>query len=153
MNEHDFSRTEATLDPTWPTAGPVAGGKLPLFLAEFNLVFRVSMDEEYVHYQAVSDTLAIDCGARCQNYLLVTLARQRLSDLGEGFSDTSCGWIYSDDLAKKVGIPREQLNLDVFRIRRHLEARGILDGSKIIERRNGTGQVRIGTRRLAIVNA
>jgi hypothetical protein len=47
-------------------------------------------------------------------------------------------------------LDREQLNLDVFRIRKQFALAGVRDAPSIIERRSGTGQLRIGVQRLSI---
>jgi hypothetical protein len=44
-----------------------------------------------------------------------------------------------------------QLNIDVFRIRRHFAAAGIAGAAGIVERRPRTQQLRIGTPHLEIV--
>ncbi len=50
-------------------------------------------------------------------------------------------------LATDVG----KLNVDIFRTRRQLGALGILGAAGIIARREGTGQIRIGTDRVEVI--
>jgi hypothetical protein len=115
------------------------------------LVFSVSHDEEYVHVRAEADGVRLDLGTRTHNYVLLTLARHRLSDAAAGVPDTSCGWVYQDDLIQELAGSSSQLNIDVFRIRKQFAAAGLLNASDIVERRPRTHQLRIGVPRLQIV--
>jgi hypothetical protein len=91
-------------------------------------------------------------GARAHNYLLLTLARHRLKDEEEeeGMAEAACGWVYQEDLAHDPSMAPPQLNVDVFRIRRHFASVGVVDAANIIERRPRTRELRIGTRFLSI---
>jgi hypothetical protein len=116
------------------------------------LVFGVSADEEHVHLRARVGARDIDLGARNHNYLLLQLARVRLADRADGQPPTVAGWYYQDELTKKLRVEPMQLNLDIFRIRRHIAAKGIPNAVQLIERRATTRQLRIGTDLLQIVN-
>jgi len=135
--------------------GPVTGAIAPpseLSLAGLELVFQISRDEEHVQVSARANGRTIDLGARSHNYLLVTLARRRIQNAQAGLPDTSCGWIYQEDLAHDPSMALPQLNIDVFRIRKQFAAVGVVDAASIIERRPRTRQLRIGTSRLTIVS-
>jgi hypothetical protein len=119
-------------------------------LQSVTLFFSVSTDEEYVRLRAVSDCLEIDLGSRCHNFLLLTLARRRLSDALAGGAETACGWIYMDDLAHDPSMAPARLNIDVCRIRQQFAACGIVRAATIIERRRSTQQIRLGTDRIRI---
>lgn len=119
---------------------------------QLKLLFAVSRDEEHVEVSASWGASATDLGARMHNYLLLTLARRRLADAAEGVPETSCGWIYQEDLAHDPSMVPPQLNIDVFRIRRQFAALGIVDAANIIERRPRTRQLRIGVSQLSVVN-
>jgi len=114
------------------------------------LVFSVSRDEEHVRLQALSGAQTLELGDRGHNYLLLTLARRRLEDVQSGLPESSCGWVYQDDLAHDPSMAGPQLNIDVFRIRRQFAAAGVVDAAAIIERRPRTKQIRIGAEKLAI---
>ena len=109
------------------------------------LLFTVSRDEEFVTIQLESAGVTRDLGSRGHNYLLLTLARRRLSDAADGLPESLCGWIYQDDLAHDPSMVGPQLNIDVFRIRKQFAAIGVGDAASIIERRPRTRQIRIGT--------
>ena len=92
----------------------------------------------------------IDLGDRAHNFLLLTLARQRLADAAHGLAEASCGWIYAQDLAHDPALASPKLDLDVLRIRRHLASYGVIGAADIIQRRRSTRQLRIGTGRIGI---
>jgi FHA domain len=108
------------------------------------LAFKVSRDEEYVHLRAECAGASFDLGSRAHHYLLLTLARHRLADATLQLPETSCGWVYQDDLVKALASSPPQLNIDIFRIRKQFSGLGILDASDIVERRPRTRQLRIG---------
>jgi hypothetical protein len=115
------------------------------------LGFSVSRDEEHVELHVGCGARRFDLGARTHNYTLLTLARRRLEDAAQGLPETSCGWVYQEDLSVDPNTTGSQLNLDVFRIRRQFAALGVFDAASIIERRPRTRQLRIGTGRISIV--
>jgi hypothetical protein len=107
--------------------------------------FSVSRDEEHVALQVDSGGKAYDLGTRGHNYLLLTLARHRLEDRERGLPETSCGWIYQDELLDALDVTAQQLNIDVFRIRKQFAEIGVRDPASIVERRPRTRQLRLGT--------
>jgi len=121
-----------------------------MVLEQLRLSFSVAKDEEYVNLHAISERSNVDLGERSHNFLLLTLARQRLADASRGLPDTSCGWIYVDELAHDPSMAPPRLNLDVLRIRRHLTSHGIIGAANVIERRRSTRQLRLGTGRISI---
>ncbi|HEX4445613.1 MAG TPA: FHA domain-containing protein [Polyangiaceae bacterium] len=122
-----------------------------LEVRHLQLAFSVSRDEEHVHLQMTCGGNAVDMGTRTHNYLLLTLARRRLADVAEGLPDTTCGWVYQEDLSRDPSMAPPQLNIDVFRIRKQFAAAGVIDAAGIVERRPRTRQLRIGTGRLSVV--
>lgn len=115
------------------------------------LSFAVSRDEEHVQLTVIGPSGTHDLGARSRHYLLLTLARQRMADAAQGLPDTSCGWVYQEDLARDPSMTGSQLNIDVFRIRAQFGAINVTDAANIVERRPRTRQLRIGTGHLSIV--
>lgn len=114
------------------------------------LRFSVSRDEEYVQLAAVQGDRVVDLGSRNHNYLLLTLARARRDDAANGVAESSCGWVYQEDLLTALRTSSAQLNIDVFRIRQHFAKAGFSDVVKIIERRPSSKQLRIGVAALEI---
>jgi len=131
----------STID--WPQA---AASQLGLL----GLKFRVSADEEHVQLMCQAGSEETDFGTRAHNYLLLHLARRRLADAALELPEPACGWIHRETMLHDLRLDREQLNLDVFRIRKQFAMAGVRDAPTIIERRAGTGQLRIGVQRLVI---
>lgn len=103
--------------------------------------FSVSADEEYVELVAHAGARRLELGARTTHYLLLTLARLRLDEatLEEG----ERGWIDKESLGRMLRLDELQLNLQVFRARKQLRDAGVDGAAGLIERRVGTGQLRL----------
>lgn len=117
-----------------------------------SLTFSVSRDEEHVHLQVSLGGATHDLGTRGHNYLLLTLARARLADASVGHPDSTCGWVYVEDLAHDPSMGPPQLNIDIFRIRKQFASIGVVDAASIVERRPRTRQLRIGTGNLRVLS-
>jgi hypothetical protein len=126
-------------------AAPYPGPARPLALS-----FWVSSDEETVRVEAQQGSLRVDLGEKTAHYLLLTLARQRLADAEAGIADSECGWLYVADLTHDESMAPARVNLDVCRLRQRLAARGIDRAASIVQRRRGSGCIRIGTADLVI---
>jgi hypothetical protein len=129
----------------------LADADTDLRVEHLHLLFSVSRDEEFVQLRVACGAMQFDLGSRQHNYLLLTLARKRQQDAAEGIPETACGWIYLEDLAHDRTMVPPQLNIDVFRIRKQLEAIGVIDPANMIERRPRTKQIRVGVSRFSIV--
>jgi FHA domain len=120
-------------------------------VAESSLLFRVSSDEEFVELSLKHANRLLALGARQHNFLLLTLARTRLADAASQLPEADCGWVYKEQLAQGLLMTSQQVDGEVFRIRRHFGHHGVPQAATIIERRPGTTQLRIGMARLQIV--
>jgi hypothetical protein len=120
-----------------------------LDVTNVKLTFSVSREEEFVHLIAACGNKVVDLGSSVYNFLLLTLARQRLSDVAEGLPETSCGWIDPELLAHDPMMATPQLNLAVYRIRQQFARTGAPNAAMIIERR--PHQLRIGTPHITII--
>jgi hypothetical protein len=129
----------------------LATASIELEVRHLELIFNVSRDEEHVQLRIGCGLSRFDLGARAHNYLLLILARKRVEDEQEGFPDSSCGWIYLEDLAHDPSLATPQLNIDVFRIRKQFASLGVLDAANIVERRPRTRQIRLGACRISIL--
>ena len=119
-------------------------------LAQAKLLFRVSSDEEFVEVSLQHGNRLLALGARQHNFLLLTLARARLADIAANLPEVDCGWVYKEQLAQGLLVTAQQVDGEVFRIRRHFGHHGVPEAATIIERRAGTTQLRIGMARLQI---
>jgi len=117
---------------------------------DLELRFSVSADEEHVEIVATWRGQALRLGARTHNYLLLELARRRAADAGVRLPDTSCGWVYQDELCERLRVDAARLNVDVYRIRKQFAHLELLDPATVIERRARTKQLRLGVKRFAI---
>jgi hypothetical protein len=127
-----------------------SSGPTRLVVEKLRLSFAVSRDEEHVALRATCGERRLELGERAHNYLLLTLARRRLKDMGDGFPDSSCGWVDVEDLARDPTMAPPGLNIDVHRIREHFGRLGVLDAARIIERRHRPRQLRIGARDISV---
>jgi len=112
------------------------------------LRFHVSRDEEYIELVALHGSHAIDLKARSYHYTLLTLARARLRDAA--LASEQRGWVQQSELLAMLRVDAGNLHLDIYRLRRQLGEAGIRDAARIVERRAGTRQLRIGVARLEI---
>ncbi len=112
---------------------------------ELSLHFAVSTDEEHVELEARLGERRYDLKSRAHHYLLLTLARARLSDAADPeLPPTAHGWLYQDDLATMLRLDDNAIYLAVFRARKQLKKAGIARSAGLIERRASTRQIRIG---------
>jgi pSer/pThr/pTyr-binding forkhead associated (FHA) protein len=117
------------------------------------LHFAVSGDEEFVTLDLEYARHRVSLGSRSHNYLLLLLARARLKDKDAGVVESSCGWVYKEELADALKTSPEQIDGEVFRIRRHFGQHGLEEAACIIERRPRTKQLRIGIPRIVVSRA
>ena len=110
---------------------------------ESTLHFEVSRDEEYVSLSAEFEGELVVIGRHAAFYLLLTLARLRNAD-SRTLERSEAGWVHRDDVARMLNCGEQQLNVWVYRIRGSFSNKDFIDYASIIERRDGTGQLRIG---------
>lgn len=117
----------------------------PLSFEEgLGMVFHVSQDEEHVELDVVLGETSLRLPHRAQHYLLLTLARAYLDDAALGALASERGWRYADQLGRSLRIPENQFNVAIFRARQHLQRAGVLDAHRVVQRRSGSGQIRLG---------
>lgn len=114
------------------------------------LCFKVSSDEEFVELDLEYSGRRVSLGSRSHNYLLLTLARSYLADLAAGLPLASSGWMDKEELAKGLNMTPEQIDGEVFRVRKHFARHGLKEAAVILERRPRTKQIRLGLPKLRI---
>jgi hypothetical protein len=119
-------------------------------VTDIQLQFRVSRDEEHVEIRVQRRSHALALPVRNHNYLLLLLARKRRQDEDAGDAETSCGWTYKDDLLRALQITVNQLNVDIFRIRKQFEGLELASAAQVIEWRPRTRELRLGVARPSI---
>jgi hypothetical protein len=120
----------------------------PPTLETIDLRLGVSRDEEHVEVVLVHQGNPMALPSRRYHYLLLILARERLSERSS--SPAERGWIDRQALCKKLGVDTNRLNVDVFRLRKQLADLGIQGISGLVARRPDTGQLRLGTDRVEV---
>ena len=134
-------------------AAETAEGERTVGASDLVITFAVSLDEEHVDVAVRWPGGSATLPSRAHHYPLLVLARQRLSDAAAGVSDAEQGWIWPDALAKMLGSTQNHLNVSIHRIRKEFAALGVFDGAAVVERRGGTGPVRIGVYQLDVGSA
>ena len=116
----------------------------------------MSFDEEQIISKIAINDLELDLGNRVFNHLLLYLIREKQKDLSFGVTDTSCGWVYMDDLNKAMSkellkeVDAYYINTLIHRLRKFLmklKPYGFLFAN-IIERKKG--QLRFGLSKFEI---
>lgn len=129
-------------------AGRQAAGPLLDCIA---LRFHVSRDEERVEITILHRAGEVRLPARSHHYLLLTLARARLEDAGA--PPARQGWRDRDELCRMLATDEYRLNVDVCRARKQFLAAGVHGAANLLERRPGTGRIRLGVGRVEIERA
>lgn len=117
-------------------------------LDEITLRFGVSRDEEYVELVALHGRRAIDLKARSHHHTLLMLARARLRD--SSLPPDHQGWVHQSDLLELLHVDAAHLYLDIFRLRQQFDEARIVPAARIVERRAGTRQLRVGVGRVEV---
>jgi hypothetical protein len=120
----------------------------PLALSDVSLLFEVTGDEQQVNVTGMLGDQRFDLGGRAHLYLLLTLARQRLADAER--PSAARGWLYTDEIAPRLGLETRSLNVAVHRIRRQFANLPLDGGANIVERRPLSRQIRIHDVRCSI---
>lgn len=136
-------RVPEALQPTADSVGDAPS------VGTIELRFAVSGDEEAVELLALHGRTVVDLKVRSHHYPLLQLARARIAD--RELPPERQGWVQQTELARQLRCEPDRLYLDIFRIRRQLANAGIADAGKVVERRVGTGLIRIGVARLSVV--
>jgi hypothetical protein len=114
------------------------------------LYYNVSSDEETVDLTVEHDGERTPMGQRVPHYFLLTLARRRNEEQTK-FASSEAGWMHREELMKMHRCVETLLNVWIRRLRVQFEEKEFLDYASIIERRDRTGQLRIGVTRNIIV--
>jgi FHA domain-containing protein len=118
-----------------------------LVLGTLTLRFSVSANEEHVALELLHGGLSREVPSRSYLYTLLVLARRRTRP---GPNDDPEGWVHTEELARMLRCSREKLNVDIHRLRQLLRIAKVRDAGKIVERRLGSSELRIGTNRIEL---
>ena len=129
------------IDGTWEST------PYSMILAELVFQFRVSMDEEHVDLTLQTTHAQVPVASRAHHYLLLTLARARQADQAKGLPVEEQGWKDQDELARRLGLTENMLNVYICRARQQLATLGVLGAGGLIERRSSVRKLRLGVER------
>jgi len=123
----------------------------PMSIATVRLEFTVSLDEEHVEIRVGHGPRDTPLRPRAHDFFLLTLARARLDDQAQpDLAEAEHGWVYRQDLARRLQVDRNLINLWIHRARRQFSDAGVLDVAGLIERRTGSEQLRLGVAQLRV---
>lgn len=118
-------------------------------LESIALCLAVTPDEEQVEVTVMVGGHAKRLPERRYHYLLVTLARAWLAD--EGAPHSVRGWVDRDKLCRGLDMDATKLGVEIYRARKQLAALGIQGAAGLIERRQGTCELRIGVPNVKVI--
>ena len=138
-------------EPGAPVYATTAGRKQAATPRAIALEFFVSRDEEYVEIAILHGSKRIELKPRAHRYMMLTLARLRIEDQGNGaLSEASHGWVPQDRLLKMLATTPPLLAVDIYRARRQFGDAGVFDSAQMVERRATTHELRIGVPKISI---
>jgi len=113
-------------------------------LKEIKYIFKLSLDEETTQVELHLANETIDLHIRTHHYLLLSLARYFIEDSKNGLDKMSKGWVYTEQLAKDLGIDTVHLNILIHRARKQFSNAFdyVFDTDRLIQRQ--PGKVRFG---------
>ncbi|MEX1363643.1 MAG: FHA domain-containing protein [Nannocystaceae bacterium] len=143
------STWQLRLPESTPETEPCEPGKArQLRLDSLELHFGVSDNEHRVDVVVRVGTERIDLGSRAHHQPLLLLAKARLDDLALPAAEQ--GWVHQNELIERLGLTSNRLYVDIHRLRRQFGEAGVVGATKIVERRPGTKQLRIGVSHVRI---
>ncbi len=124
-----------------------------LVLKYITLRFSVSRNEEHVELDLIAPSKQIRMPHHTYWYTLLTLARARLRDQDRPeISEAEAGWLDVDTLTEEqLKIHRDTLYKHISRARQDFAMQGVEDHTRLVERRLGAGQIRLGAHHLEIL--
>lgn len=124
---------------------------LPASPSTLGLRFIISGDEEHIEIEITSPPSVAGqrMGHRAHNHLLLCLARARLA-APSSQSPGEEGWLYREEVMEQLGIDGNLVNMHLFRARQAFADCGVADAALIVERRRGSGQIRLGVSDITI---
>ncbi len=129
------------------TVDPAA---LPVETDGHRLTVRVNADEDYIELELAAPGGEVRrLEHRAHHPLILLLTRARIADVES--SPREQGWIYVEVALKELDIDHGRLALHIFRARQAFAAAGWPGAAGIIERRRGSGQIRLGPARALVV--
>ena len=118
-------------------------------LDAIRLRFAVSLDEEHVTLTVLYRGTEVALEAREHLYVLLTLARARVSDSDQSLSEQ--GWLDRDRLLKMLAVDANAMNVAIYRARGQLTAAGVDGAAAVVQVRRGQRRLGLEPDRIEIV--
>ena len=96
---------------------------------------------------------SLDLGSRAHHYTLLTLARARLEDRAANVPAAEEGWLYRDELARRLAQDDNLVHTHIHRARRQFAKAGFLDASSVVQWRASNHKVRLGVGNVRVARA
>lgn len=111
----------------------------PLSLDQVSLTFNLSLDEESTQLIVSTPDAEFDLLFRSHHYMTLLLARHRIADASTNVDTCEQGWVYTELLAKELGLEENHLNIQIHRARKQFcEILGNNEAAvNFIQRRSG----------------
>lgn len=87
-------------------------------VSDLNFEFYLSQDEEITELTILSPDRAHNLELRSHHYVTLLLARKKYEDQNNQVAPEEQGWIYSELLARGLGIEANHMNILVHRARK-----------------------------------
>ncbi len=87
---------------------------------QIGIYFDVSQNEEHVSLKFNLDGEEFDLSERNHHYLLLLLARKRISDMKNGIAPSEQGWIDKEALSQMLGQSESHINIQIYRFRKQI---------------------------------
>lgn len=119
-------------------------------LSELSLYIRSRRGDEYVEIRASDGKTEIELGEYACYAVVLFLARARLEDDAAGLLPAESGWRMQEEVLEALKIRRLHLFTQTRRARIYFSEAGVLGASGLFERRNTSGEIRLGIGRLLV---
>lgn len=127
-------------------AQTAAASRAIVTFEDSQLIIRHDLVEEYVTAELRPPAgEAIELGSRTHHTVLLELARVRLEDRVRGIDVAEEGWVHREELGTRTHLDESHLNILIFRLRQQLAEAGVLGAHDVVERRQRSGMLRVGT--------
>lgn len=140
-----------TVTLPWILAHTAEATALPASVATLGLQFWVSGDEDHIEIEFTAPPMLAGqrMRHRAHHHLLLCLARARLAST-DATSPGEEGWMYREEVMEQIRVDSNLLNMHLFRARQAFGEYQVTDAARVVERRRGSGQIRLGVSDLSI---
>jgi hypothetical protein len=143
---------------TWRIELPVIAehtwqvGSGQMGLQHATMRFSLNHHQALVEIHLIQDAQLMPLPSRAYHQLLLTLARTRLADQERAdVSEAEVGWMLVDDLLTLLDMSETTANVYICRARKDLARAGVLRATDLVERQPTPRRIRLGVRKVELV--